>query len=60
MELEPIVRASDWLEYSRRKWHSNIEFDHVNALTLATKGNPGRLSALLETMMSGLKASAGA
>jgi hypothetical protein len=36
----------------------NVKLDHIEALTLATNGNPGQLSALLETMMTGLKAGA--
>jgi hypothetical protein len=59
MKLEAILQASDWLDYTRRKWHPDVNLDHIEALTLATKGNPGNLSALLENMMTGLKARAG-
>ena len=41
MKLEPITKPSDWLEYSRRKWQSNVKLDHIEAL-LATNGNPSR------------------
>lgn len=55
-ELQPIRRVEDWLEYSDRKWQSSpITADQVLVLTLATDGNPGQLSALLETMALRLK-----
>jgi hypothetical protein len=55
-ELRPIQRVEDWLEYSARKWqNTNVKADHVEALTLATGGNPGQLSALLETMVRRLQ-----
>jgi hypothetical protein len=54
-ELRAIRRVEDWLEYIRRKWPSpHVNSDYVKALILATRGNPGQLSALLETMMGGL------
>jgi len=55
LRLEPITQPSDWLEYARRKWQRfNVMPEHIEALTLATRGNPGQLSALLETMIGGL------
>lgn len=55
-DLQPISKVEDWLEYSQRKWDSpRVNADHVKALTLATGGNPGQLSALLETMVRGLQ-----
>ena len=51
-DLRPIQTVEDWLEYSERRWQNpNVNEDHVKALTLATGGNPGQLSALLETMV---------
>jgi hypothetical protein len=50
-ELQPIHRVEDWLEYSQRRWQSHhMTADHVEALTLATGGNPAQVSALLEVM----------
>jgi hypothetical protein len=58
--LEPIKRVQDWLEYTRRKWESTeVNVDHVKALTLGARGDPGQVSALLETMMLGLKEESG-
>ena len=56
-DLLPIQRVDDWLEYSQRKWQCpHVNADHVKALTLATGGNPGQVSALLETLVQGLQA----
>lgn len=51
-ELTPIAQSEDWLEFSRRKWEGReVKADYVKALTLATGGNPGQMSALLETLI---------
>ncbi len=56
-ELQPIEEAGDWLEYSQRKWQSqHLKTAHVEALTLAAGGNPGQVSALLESLMMQLQA----
>ena len=50
-ELSPIG-LDDWLEFSRRKWQGReVKADYIQALTLATGGNPGQMSALLETLV---------
>jgi hypothetical protein len=50
-EMKPIRRVEDWLEFSDRKWQSpRIPTADIRTLTLATDGNPGQLSALLETL----------
>ncbi len=55
-DLQPIQRVDDWLEYSQRKWQCpDVKPDYVKALTLATGGDPGKVSALLETMVRGLR-----
>lgn len=55
-ELLPIETVEDWLEYSERRWQKpNVNADQVKTLTLATGGNPGQLSALLETMVRKLQ-----
>ena len=59
-ELRSIETVQDWLEYSERRWRNpNVNADHVQALTLATGGNPGQLSALLEAMVSRLQTDSG-
>lgn len=51
-ELEPILQADEWLEYTQRRWRgSQVKRDQIDFLTMATNGNPGELSALLETAM---------
>lgn len=60
IDLEPIKRVEDWLEYSTRRWPSHdILREHVYALTLTCGGNPGQLAANLETF-AGLHARAAA
>ena len=55
-ELKPIQGVEDWLEYSERKWQCpQMNFEHVKALTLATGGIPGQVSALLAAMVQGLQ-----
>jgi hypothetical protein len=50
--LEPIRRPADWAEYTSRRWQgSNISLEYIEALVFATDGNPGQLSALLESMV---------
>ena len=51
-ELPPIDQVEDWLEFTQKKWNnSNITKQHIEALTLATQGNPAELSSLLETFV---------
>jgi hypothetical protein len=51
-ELLPIQQVEDWLEYSKSRWQCpHVTSAHVEALTLATGGDPGALSALLENMV---------
>lgn len=57
LSLQSISNPSDWLEYAHRKGYASVKPDHMEALTFATNGNPGQLSALLETMLSGLQKS---
>lgn len=59
-ELRPIRRLDDWLEYSQRKWQrSDLKHEYVEAITLATGGSPGQVSALLETIVRGLQPTRG-
>jgi hypothetical protein len=54
-ELLPITSAEAWLEYARHKWEDvdvPLNPDYVGALTLATRGHPGQMDALLETLMA--------
>jgi hypothetical protein len=61
VQLQPIQKAADWLEYGQRKWQgSRLTLDHVEALTLATNGKAGLIAALLETMMTTMRSGAGA
>ena len=54
-ELQDIRHFGDWLEFSQRKWNCpRMKADYVQALTLATHGNPGLMSALLETLVQRL------
>jgi hypothetical protein len=56
-ELRAIDKSDDWLEYSRRRWNCPaLNSEHIKALTIATRGDPGQLSALLEVMVEGLQA----
>ena len=57
--LQPI-KVDDWMDYVRRKWKTtDVKIDHIKALIWATEGVPGRISALLETMMLELEQESG-
>jgi hypothetical protein len=56
-ELRPINQADDWFEFSQKRWKSApVQLAHLEALTAATGGNPGAVSALLEKMVQNLPA----
>jgi hypothetical protein len=57
--LQPI-KVEDWMDYVRRKWkRTDVKIEYVKALTWAAEGVPGRISALLETMMLELEQESG-
>ena len=57
-ELKPISRVEDWMEYSSFTLGCpHVTRDHVAALTLVTGGNPGQVSAFLDTLVRNLPAS---
>lgn len=59
-DLEPIDRVEDWLEYTQRRWPSSQTLrEHVYAFTVACKGNPGQLAALLATFAQAQARTAG-
>jgi hypothetical protein len=57
-DLQPIHQPDDWLEYIRRKWNCpGLQPAHVQTLTMAAGGDPGQVSALLETLVRRLPGS---
>ena len=58
--LKPITEVDDWLKFIGRKWpKTDVPVEYVKGITLAAKGEPGMMSALLETMMLGLDEESG-
>jgi hypothetical protein len=49
--LPPILSPDDWYDYAGRKHgSSSITRSDIRTLTLATNGNPGQISALIDTL----------
>jgi hypothetical protein len=56
--LRPIMSVEDWCAYVQRKHGSTkVTPEHIKALTLATNGNPGQISALIGSLVQNLAAS---
>lgn len=61
-ELGPIEQPEHWMAYIHRKWNnpSAVTLDQVQTLTMATDGQPGILSALIDNMVGRSRKGAGA
>jgi hypothetical protein len=50
--LPPILSPDDWYDYAGRKHgSSSITRNDIRTLTLATNGNPGQISALIDALV---------
>jgi len=49
--LQPINSVADWRELITKKWHDSVVQDeHIEGILAATKGDPGKTYATLESM----------
>ncbi|HEX6716208.1 MAG TPA: SEFIR domain-containing protein [Pyrinomonadaceae bacterium] len=55
-ELSSIGVVDHWINYIEAKWQCPVNRERVDTLTRATNGNPGQLSALLESLIRNLQA----
>jgi hypothetical protein len=56
--LPPIQRVDDWIDFVGRNYGSTgVKRDHVEAVTLAMKGDPSQVSALIDALVRSLPAS---
>jgi hypothetical protein len=50
--LPPIRRVEDWFDFAKRNYGvSPLKREHVEAITVSVDGNPGLVSATLETLV---------
>ncbi len=55
--LRPITSVEDWCDYVRRKHGPTaVTPEYIKGLTLATNGDPGQVSALIDTLVRNLAA----
>jgi hypothetical protein len=55
--LPPIQGADDWIDFVGRRYGSTgVKRDHVEAYTLALKGDPSQVSAMIDALVHSLPA----
>jgi len=55
--LPPISGAEDWIDFIGRRYGSTgVKRDHIEAYTLALKGDPGQVSAMIDALVHSLPA----
>jgi hypothetical protein len=55
--LPPIQETDDWIDFAHRRYgRTGVKRDHVEAFTLALKGDPGEVSTMIDALVRGMPA----